>query len=189
VKILVEGKMRLPIRALLGDDAALQEFFLDRIRHYFREIRGFKYDEINAVLASGWDDLVNIEERLEAVRAVRPTPNFEPIAASFKRMRNILRQAGVDGTPGAIDAILLESGPERELYDRFTDTRASLHGLYYPAQLMQISRIRPELDLFFDKILVNAQDPEIRRNRLALLHNMLIEFSTIADFSEIVTNF
>jgi glycyl-tRNA synthetase beta chain len=45
------------------------------------------------------------------------------------------------------------------------------------------------VDLFFDKVLVNAQDPEIRRNRLALLHNMLIEFSTIADFSEIVTNF
>src|SRR5205085_6489797 len=50
VRVLVEGKLRLPIRSLLGSDEQLQEFFLDRVRYYFREIRGFKYDEINAVV-------------------------------------------------------------------------------------------------------------------------------------------
>ena len=54
---------------------------------------------------------------------------------------------------------------------------------------MAIASLRPKVDLFFDKILVNAPDPAVRQNRLTLLHSMLAEFSTIADFSEIVTNF
>ena len=75
----------------------LEEFFADRVRYYFREIRGFKYDEVNAVLVSGWDDLLDVEERLEAVRAVRPTENFEPLAASFKRIHNILQAGAFEG--------------------------------------------------------------------------------------------
>jgi glycyl-tRNA synthetase beta chain len=189
VKILLEGKLRLPIRALLGDDAALQEFFLDRVRYYFREIRGFKYDEINAVLASGWTELIDVEERLQAVGDVRPTENFEPLAASFKRIRNILRQAQINGAAGAIDPARLEAGPEADLYHAFERVRTDTATLDYRGQLSAIATLRPAVDLFFDKVLVNAQDPEIRRNRLALLHNMLIEFSMIADFSEIVTNF
>ncbi|HWD99897.1 MAG TPA: glycine--tRNA ligase subunit beta, partial [Bryobacteraceae bacterium] len=189
VKILVEGGLRLPIRALLGDDAALQEFFLDRLRYYFREIRGFKYDEINAVLASGWTELVDVEERLKAIRDVRPTENFEPLAASFKRIRNILRQAQMNGAAGSIDPARLEAGPEADLYRAFEGVRTQTATLDYRGQLSAIATLRPAVDLFFDKVLVNAQDPELRRNRLALLHNMLIELSTIADFSEIVTNF
>ncbi len=78
VKILVEGKLRLPIQSLCEGSMQIEEFLADRARHYFREIRGFKYDEVNAVFASGWEDLLDVEERLEAVRAVRPTEDFEP---------------------------------------------------------------------------------------------------------------
>ena len=78
VKILVEGKLRLPIQTLCEGNTQLEEFLAERVKHYFREIRGFKYDEVSAVLVSGWDDLLDVEERLEAVRAVRPTENFEP---------------------------------------------------------------------------------------------------------------
>ncbi len=81
----------------------LEEFLAERVKYYFREIRGFKYDEVNAVLVSGWDDLLDVEERLEAVRAVRPTENFEPLAASFKRIRNILKQAGFEGLGDALE--------------------------------------------------------------------------------------
>ncbi len=116
VKMLVEGKLRLPIQTLCEGNMQLEEFFAERVRYYFREIRGFKYDEVNAVLVSGWDDLLDVEERLEAVRAVRPTEDFEPLAASFKRIRNILKQAGFEGLGDALNAGLLESGPERELY-------------------------------------------------------------------------
>jgi glycyl-tRNA synthetase beta chain len=189
VKILVEGKLRLPIQAFCEGNTQLEDFFVERIRHYFREIRGFKYDEVGAVLVSGWNDLLDIDDRLEALRAVRPTEDFEPLAASFKRIRNILKQAQFEPTGDAVEEALLESGPESELYERFMATRAACKLLSdYRSKLELIASLRPQVDRFFDKILVNAPDPAIRHNRLTLLHTMLAEFSTIADFSEIVTN-
>ena len=188
VKILVDGELRLPVRKLLGGDAKLEEFVLDRVRYYFKDIRGFKYDEVNAVLASGWDDLVDVEERLKAIQAVRPTEDFEPLAASFKRIQNILKQAQFSGGGSQIDAALLESGPESDLYKAFQDVRGVVADQAYRPALESIASLRPKVDLFFDKVLVNAPDPKIRQNRLTLLHTLLAEFSTIADFSEIVTN-
>ncbi len=187
VKILVEAKLRIPVRKLVAGDARLEEFLLDRIRYYFREIRGFKYDEINAVLASGWDDLVDVEARLEAIQAVRPTADFEPLAASFKRIQNILKQAQVTGG-GAIDPALLEAGPESDLFAEFERVKRTAAELEYRPALESIASIRPIVDLFFDKVLVNAPDAKVRQNRLTLLYTLLAEFSTIADFSEIVTN-
>lgn len=183
VKTIVEGKLRLPLRKYLEGD--LDAFVLDRVRFYFREIRGFKYDEVNAVLASGWDDLVDVESRLLAIQAVRPTENFEPLAASFKRIRNILLQAGFTGG-GEVDAALLEAGPEASLYQEFRRVKEAARSQDYRPALETIASIRPTVDLFFDKILVNAPDARIRQNRLTLLHTLLAEFSTIADFSEIV---
>jgi glycyl-tRNA synthetase beta chain len=189
VKILVEGKLRLPIQTLCEGNTQLEEFLAERVRYYFREIRGFKYDEINAVLANGWNDLLDVEERLEAVRAVRPTDDFEPLAASFKRIRNILKQAKFEGTGLAPNETLLEPGPETELYKAFITVREACRTLPdYRSRLEQIASLRPKVDLFFDKTLVNAPDPAVRQNRLTLLNAMLAEFSTIADFSEIVTN-
>ncbi len=186
VRILVEGKLEFPVRGLTGDDAQLREFLLERVKYYFREVRGFKYDEVNAVLASGWDNLVDVEARLTALQAVRPTENFEPLAASFKRIQNILRQAEFKGGD-ALRENLLEPGPEQQLYGEFRRVRDVARQSEYPAGLEAIASLRPTIDLFFDKVLVNAPDPDIRRNRLTLLHDLLTEFSTIADFSEIVT--
>jgi glycyl-tRNA synthetase beta chain len=188
VKIIVEGGLRLSIVELLGEDAALRDFTLDRVRYYFREIRGFKYDEVNAVLASGWDDLVDVEARLKALQSVRPTENFEPLAASFKRIANILKQAEFEAPADAsVEAALLEPGPERELFDDFDRLRDAARTTEYVPALEAIASIRPSVDLFFDKVLVNAPDPQVRRNRLTMLQQLLTEFSTIADFSEIVT--
>jgi glycyl-tRNA synthetase beta chain len=189
VRILVEGKLRFRVQSLCEDNPQLEEFLAERVRYYFREIRGFKYDEINAVLASGWDDLPDVEERLEAVRAVRGTEDFEPLAIGFKRIRKILEQAQFTGSGSSVNPSLLEPGPEKELYDEFNNIRAIATELNdYPEKLRNISRLRPEVDRFFDKVLVNAPDAAVRQNRLALLHAMLAEFSTIADFSEIVTS-
>jgi glycyl-tRNA synthetase beta chain len=189
VKILVEGELRLPIQTLCENNTQLEEFLAERVRYYFREIRGFKYDEINAVLANGWNDLLDVAERLEALRAVRPTEDFEPLAASFKRISNILKQAKFEGTGLSPSEALLEPGPETELYQAFITVREACRTLPdYRGRLEQIASLRPKVDLFFDKILVNAPDPAIRQNRLTLLNTMLAEFSTIADFSEIVTN-
>jgi glycyl-tRNA synthetase, tetrameric type, beta subunit len=186
VKILAEGKLKLSLSSLLNKDAQLQEFVLDRVRHYFKEVRGFKYDEVNAVLAAGHDDLIDVERRLAAVQAVRPTENFEPLAASFKRIKNILRQA--EFTNGPLNPKLLEPGPEHDLFSNFEEITNKTQGSDYQQALETIASLRPQVDLFFDKVLVNAPDPAVRQNRLALLHTILSEASKIADFSEIVTN-
>ncbi len=190
VKILVEGQLALPLAKLTDASPALTEFLLDRVRYYFRDIRGFRYDEVNAVLAAGPDELTDVESRLAAIQAVRPTENFEPLAASFKRIKNILRQAEFT-TAGDIDTQILEAGPEAELHQAFEKLRSSVNRFRkkkeYQAALGAIASLRPQVDRFFDKVLVNAPDPAVRQNRLSLLSKLLSESSAIADFSEIVT--
>jgi glycyl-tRNA synthetase beta chain len=193
VKILVEGRLCLLVSKLVAGDQALAEFLLDRVRYYFKDIRGFRYDEVNAVLAAAHDDLPDVESRLVAIQAVRPTENFEPLAASFKRIKNILRQAGIEvgqASGLSIDAARLEPGPETELFHAFERLRRrvkrSRGKKQYQVALEAIAAIRPQVDLFFDKVLVNAPDPDVRRNRLTLLDQLLSESSAIADFSEIV---
>ena len=180
VKIIVEGRLDLDVAPYLENDA-LREFLQDRIRYYFRDIRGFAYDEINATMAAGWTNLVDLEARLERVQRLRMTPDFEPLAASFKRIRNILEQAKFEGGGAAVDESLLEPGPERDLYEEYRRIAGQ------PIE-NAIARLRPKVDLLFDKVLVNAPDARVRQNRLTLLHTLLAEFSTIADFSEIVTH-
>ena len=180
VKILVEGRLELPLLDLIGGDEQLKAFLEDRVRYYFRDHRGFKYDEVNAAMAAGWTNLVDLEARLERIQNLRTTPDFEPLAASFKRIRNILEQAHFAGG-AAFDASLLEAGPEAELYEEYKKIAGQ------PIESV-IARLRPKVDLFFDKVLVNAPDARVRQNRLTLLNTLLAEFSTIADFSEIVTN-
>jgi glycyl-tRNA synthetase beta chain len=191
VKILVEGKAPLTLSKLTSGDATLGEFLLDRVRYYFKDVRGFRYDEVNAVLAAGADDLSDVEERMLAIQAVRPTADFEPLAASFKRIKNILRQAEFE-TAGTVDAGLLEAGPEKELHTAFEKLRGQVAAHRekkdYRSALAAIASLRPQVDHFFDKVLVNAKDETVRRNRLTLLANLLTEFSSIADFSEIVTS-
>jgi glycyl-tRNA synthetase beta chain len=180
VKILVEGGIELPLHDFLEQNQELIDFFADRVKFYFKDHRGFAYDEVNACMAAGWSNLVDLEARLARVQSLRPTPDFEPLAASFKRIRNILEQAKFTGG-GEIAEDLLEAGPERELYEEYR------HIAGQPVEGV-ISRLRPKVDLFFDKVLVNTPDPRVRLNRLTLLHTLLSGFSTIADFSEIVTH-
>jgi glycyl-tRNA synthetase beta chain len=180
VKILVEGKLELPLLDFLEGNQALIDFFADRVRFYFKDHRGFAYDEVNACMAAGWSNLVDLEARLVRVQGLRPTPDFEPLAASFKRIANILGQAKFQGGTN-IDESLLEAGPEKELYEEYR------HIAGQPIESV-ISSLRPKVDLFFDKVLVNVPDERVRWNRLTLLQTLLAEFSTIADFSEIVTH-
>ncbi len=185
VKILAEGRMSYTLDQLVSGE--LKAFFLDRMEYYFRDIRGYKYDEVNAVFASGITTMADVEDRLAAVAAVRPTENFEPLAASFKRIRNILKQAEFTAS-GPVSPALLEPGPEATLHQASEQVRAQVKGAGYKESLEKVATLRPQVDLFFDKVLVNAPDPKVRANRLTLLSGLLTEFSTIADFSEIVTS-
>ena len=132
--------------------------------------------------------VADVEARLTALAAVRPTENFEPLAASFKRIQNILKQANFGGGDGSPSPALLEAGPEADLHAEFERVRVAAKAATYQRALEDIASLRPRVDTFFDKVLVNAKDEKVRANRLTLLHNLLTEFSTIADFSEIVTS-
>ena len=187
VKILFETKLPLQLTQFVSDIPQLLEFMRERIQFYLRDVLGYAYDEVNAALAAPMSTLADLAERTGAIHHIRPTEDFEPLAASFKRIKNILTQARVE-KGNEPDARLFSTGPDQELYDAFLSAReATRTTSSYSGKLAAIASLRPKVDLFFDKILVNDPDPAIRQNRLALLHSLLAEFSTIADFSEIVT--
>jgi glycyl-tRNA synthetase beta chain len=177
VKILAETGMPYYLDQLVSGE--LRDFMLERMQHYFREVRGYKYDEVNAVLKVGVSTVKDVEDRLKQLAAVRPTPNFEPLAASFKRINNILKQAGFSDTNRAVDAGMLEEGAEKDLYEAYEREFDSLD---------RVAGLRPFVDRYFDKVMVNVTDQDVRNNRLSMLSHMLRKFSTICDFSEIVTS-
>jgi len=158
-----------------------------------REAREFKYDVVNAVLSAGSDDIVDTLARAEAVTKVRPSQDFESISIAFKRMKNILRQARESGKTIAstVEADLLQEPAEKQLAAQVPQAAQAVEALRsqknYEAALLEISKLRPAVDTFFDKVMVMVDDKAVRANRLALLQTLVKEFSTIADFSEIVT--
>ncbi len=167
------------------------DFLVERARYILRERRGFAYDEINAAFAAGADDLVDTVERVAALKAIRHTKNFGPLAASFKRIRNILEKSAVasDKLQSGVKQELLREAAELQLQS--AAQRIGEEALRrkkekkYRQALEKISELRPAVDFFFDKVLVMHEDENIRRNRIALLGGLLKEFSTIADFSEL----
>ncbi|MGH9784387.1 MAG: glycine--tRNA ligase subunit beta, partial [Terriglobia bacterium] len=213
VRILAEHQLRLTLDGLVGASCRvyeeakkkgrvptwdvqavwdpLTEFLVDRLRYYLREVRSFAYDEVNAVLAAGGSEtrakiyrVPDILERIEAISRIRPTENFEPLAAAFKRMKNILRQAreAHGFTGGRPDDQLFEPGPEKDLFTRYQEVfqqseREKSKGNYLAA-LEAIASLRPAVDRFFDKILVMDKNPVVRKNRLSLLDMLLNTFST-----------
>jgi len=168
-------------------------FFRERVEFYLREVRGFAYDVVNAVLAADAEDVVDAAARAEAVARVRPSADFESISVAFKRMKNILRQADQAGkkTAEKLDASALKEDAERQLAAQVPQVAERVEVLraarnYEPA-LQEIAKLRPLVDQFFDKVMVMVEDEKLRANRLALLRTIVREFSTVADFSEIVT--
>jgi len=148
---------------------------------------------VNAVLAAGSDDVVDAVVRAEAVRDVLEMPEFLAIAAACKRMRNILRQAEERKIkPASTFEYLSESQHEEKNLFAYVENysgRIEEHRKRkeYRDALLLLSTVRERVDTFFDKVMVMVEDERIRANRLALLQTLLREFSTISDFSEIVT--
>jgi glycyl-tRNA synthetase beta chain len=165
----------------------------ERLQFYLRDVRGFAYDVVNAVLAAGADDVVDVLARAEAVARVRPLEDFEHISIAFKRIKNILRQAREEkkAIGEKVEPAGLHEDAERALADAMSRTGPQVKELSqqrkYAEALSEIAAIRPVVDTFFDKVMVMVEDERVRANRLALLQALLDEFSTIADFSEIVT--
>jgi glycyl-tRNA synthetase beta chain len=174
-------------------DESVRTFFRERLEFYLKDVLGYAYDVVKAVVAADAEDVVDVLARAEAVKQVLHMPEFLAIGAACKRMRNILRQADEKGiAPAAKFEHLPDSAPEEKnlaAYIEVNGPRVEGHRKKkeYSDALMLLSTAREPVDVFFDKVMVMVEDENLRANRLALLRTLLREFSTIADFSEIVT--
>jgi glycyl-tRNA synthetase beta chain len=175
-------------RAILLDE--LYDFVLDRLRSYYAE-QGFNNGSFEAVLALQPASLSDFDRRLRAVAEFGSTPEAASLAAANKRVANILRkQADESGLPmigRSVDPSLFEMDAERELADALTsvqrETAGSLAVGDYTMVLARLSQLQPPIDAFFESVLVNAEDPAVRGNRLALLGQLKAQLSTIADIA------
>ena len=171
----------------------ISHFLRERLEFYLRDALGYNYDVVSAVLTADADDVVGAVARAQALKSVLHMPEFQAIAAACKRMRNILKQAKEAGVePAARFQALPDSADEEKRLAAYVETyapRVEAHRQKkeYQEALSVLSTAREPVDAFFDKVMVMAEDKRVRANRLALLQTLLTEFSTIADFSEIVT--
>jgi glycyl-tRNA synthetase beta chain len=213
VKIIAEKKLPIRISELMRDarsgyqkseaekkfvddrkyDDSVKTFFRERLEFYLRDVCGYAYDVVKAVLGADADDVVDALARAEAVKQVQHMPEFQAIGAACKRMRNILRQADEKGIALAerVETQKDSSDEEKNLirYLEQSGKKVEQHRKKkeYLEALQLLSTAREPVDKFFDKVMVMVEDRQVRANRLALLRTLLHEFSTIADFSEIVT--
>jgi glycyl-tRNA synthetase beta chain len=213
VKVIAEKKLPLQLSYLMQDARAgyqgseaekkfvddvkfvesVKTFFRERLEFYLKDVCGYAYDVVKAVLAADSDDVVDSLARAEAVKQVLHMPEFLAIGAACKRMRNILRQAEEKGiAPAATFELLSNSADEEKNLAAYIEVNSDrVESLRkkkeYREALTLLSSARRPVDAFFDKVMVMVEDEKLRANRLALLRTLLKEFSTIADFSEIVT--
>jgi glycyl-tRNA synthetase beta chain len=212
VKVIAEKKLPLRLTAMMRDartgyakseaekkfvdeapfDASMRAFFRERLEFYLKDVRGYAYDVVKAVLGADADDVVDALARAEAVKQVLHMPEFQAIGAACKRMRNILKQADEKGITIAGKFVPLpDSALEEKALAAYVEANGPKVGALqkegkYGEALLLLSRARGPVDAFFDKVMVMVDDERVRANRLALLRTLLKEFSTIADFSEIV---
>jgi glycyl-tRNA synthetase beta chain len=149
-----------------------------------------------AVLAAGAEDVADAIARAKALTAVRASDvegHLAAISVAFKRIQNILRQARERGETYDIApvAVALVEPEERALHQQFSTVAPAVEQLrqqrQYAEALERIASLRPTVDAFFDKVMVMAPDAALRRNRLSLIAEVAERFSSIADFSEIVS--
>jgi glycyl-tRNA synthetase beta chain len=196
VKILAESQLPLTLTQVMraaGDrNEKVELFFAERLAFYLRDVRGFAYDVVNAVMKVGADDVRDAAARAEALTVVRGSADFLAVSAAFKRMSNILAQARERKEQFAtdVDKSALADAAERDLAGASAALAVEVEEMRkanrYREALEKIATLRPVVDAFFDKVMVMAPEADIRRNRLALVSRVLDDFSRIADFSEIV---
>ena len=201
-RTVIESRLELDLPALLqaaidaigplpaGKDGAaatagrdeLQDFIIDRLRGYYAE-RGVPVQHFNAVAALRPASLHDFDRRIDAIGTFAALPEAEALAAADKRIRNILRKAGGE-VPGAVDPALLAEPAELALAEAvdaaYADTQPALEAGEYVDALARLAGLRPQVDAFFDAVMVNADDPAVRGNRLALLARLAGRLGSVA---------
>jgi glycyl-tRNA synthetase beta chain len=171
------------------EETALEvlDFFQTRLQHLLL-VEGFDHETITAVLAAGCRDVVDAADKVQALAAVRQSPEFPALATAFKRVINIAQGA----EPGEVDPLLFEHPEENILFESTElmelEVTRTLANRDYPGVCRALASLRGPVDAFFDKVMVMAEDANLRRNRLALLLRISQTFLLMADFSKITTS-
>jgi glycyl-tRNA synthetase beta chain len=175
---------------LAADRAVVAEQVLDFVRGRLRALWADRFDPdlVDAVLAAGFDDVADARRRLDALADVKRRADFVPLAVAFKRVANIQEKAGAGG--GAqVDPALLSDDAERHLLSELERVEAEAASLRaernYPAVLRNVATLEPAVARFFDDVLVMADDPRLRANRLGLMRRVAALFAGVADFRKI----
>jgi len=170
--------------------AQILEFFRERVQFYLKDHRGFTYDTVNAVLATGYEDVVDAVRRCEAVGQIRSSADFEPLFVAFKRIKNIIRQAREKKFEIASGGLTFTEKEEADLWREFQKAGNNYLPLQQKRQYLEafreLAKVRGPVDTYFEKIMVMVEDPALRARRLGVMNYLLETFSTIADLSEIV---
>jgi glycyl-tRNA synthetase beta chain len=200
LRMLLEKRLPLSITTLLADAAAVfngqagfaspaadvAAFMLDRLRGMLRE-RGFSPNEVEAVLAQNPDRLDDIVQRLDAVKAFAALPESASLAAANKRITNILKKTEV--SPGDVAESLLVEEAERNLFAAIARVRPQVDAAFaagdFAGTLQTLAQLRVEVDAFFTDVMVMADDPALRANRLALLSMLHGMLNRVADISKL----
>ena len=195
IRIVVENKLRLPLKPLLEADDLLA-FFAERLKVQMRE-KGVRHDVVDAVVSlGGEDDLVRLLARVEALQTFLGTEAGRNLLTAYGRAANIVRAEGKKDKglaakiAGAPDAALLEQDEERTVATALDQVaravKPALAAEDYAGAMAAFAGLRGPIDALFDKVTVNVTDrPEIRLNRLKLLNQIRATMDAVADFSKI----
>ncbi|HEU0265851.1 MAG TPA: glycine--tRNA ligase subunit beta, partial [Geobacterales bacterium] len=159
----------------------------DFFRTRFTNLMAGRYpaDVVEAVVAAASDDLVEAAAKIEALAAFKSRPDFEPLAVAFKRVGNIVKS----GVESPVDPALFQAPAEGLLHDAFLSLQQRVNTAVasrdYSKALSEIATLREPVDRFFADVMVMAEDPKVRENRLALLTQIMRLFAGIADFTKI----
>ena len=201
IRILAESRLALTLaelegmaleclpRARAANAGGILGFLKERLEFYLRDVHGYAYDVVNAVLSTGLTTVPDAIARAQALTQVRGSDDMIAVSAAFKRIKNILRQA--PKPEGAISPQDLTEPAEKHLYAETVRVAPRVEALraqqHYQQALECVATLRPAIDGFFDQVMVMAPEAHLRRNRLALIAAVLSDFSSIADFSEITS--
>ncbi len=176
-KVLVGGAV---VRGVLADE--IHDFILDRLRGYYAD-KGVPAAHFTAVAELKPASLYDFDTRLDAIGTFATLPEAEALAAANKRIGNILKKADIP-IPHTVDRTLLTDPAESALAEAVEavlgETDEALHHHDYVTVLNHLARLRPQVDAFFDGVMVNADDPAVRANRLALLKRLADRFRAVA---------
>ncbi|MBD8525727.1 glycine--tRNA ligase subunit beta [Pseudoxanthomonas sp. CAU 1598] len=187
--VLHQAVQQLPTDPGEVEAAEILDFVFDRLRSYYAE-QDIPAQHFEAVLAVRPTSLHDFQLRIEAIASFSRLEDAGALAAANKRIRNILKKQA-DEPVGAVDIKAFHEDAERALFAALvgaeSDNREKLESRDYVAALRRLARLRPEVDAFFDAVMVMVDDEALRRNRLALLSRLSANFLAVADISLLST--